>query len=284
MVVAAAAAGVAATAKVTAQEATEPRAASIVDTHVYVGRWPFRRLRADEPAALVEHLGKHHVVEAWAGSFEALLHDDMAGVNERLAETCREHTLLRPVGCVNPMLPDWEEELRRCHEQYDVAAIRLHPNYHRYNLGDEVFARLIKAAEERGLLVQIAALMEDIRTHHPLMVVPNVDLRPLAAQLKATPKLRVQVLNGLSVATAAAIGGLKDMPNVHFDFAWLDAIRCVEDLIGLVGVERICFGSYSPMLYFESAVLKMRESMLPPDAIRAICTENPRRLMGAARA
>ena len=132
--------------------------------------------------------------------------------------------------------------------------------------------------------MQIAALMEDIRTHHPLMVVPNVDLRPLARQVKAAPKLKVQVLNGLSVATAAALGGMKDTPSVHFEFAWLDAIRCVNDLIALVGVERICFGSYAPMLYFESAELKMRESMLPPEMVRAICTDNPRRLMGPARA
>lgn len=270
--------------EIAAQETAKPQAAKIIDTHVYLGRWPFRRLPQDEPAALVEHLRKHNVVEAWAGSFEALLHKNMGVVNERVAETCREHTLLRPVGTINPMLPDWDEELRRCHEEHGMAAIRLHPNYHRYTLGDAAFTRLIKAAEERGLLVQIACIMEDERTHHPLMVVPDVDIRPLAHQLKATPKLRVQLLNAFRVATVPALAGLADNPNVHFEFAWLDTLRCVAELVERVGVERICFGSYSPMFYFESALLKMHESMLAEEVVWAICAENAQRLMGVGKA
>ncbi|MEX0725887.1 MAG: amidohydrolase family protein, partial [Planctomycetaceae bacterium] len=138
----------------------------IVDVNVNVSRWPFRRLPFDDTPALVERLSQSDVVEAWAGSFDGLFHEDVAQVNRRLVEECNSHGagLLQPIGTVNPTLPDWQDDVRRCAEEHGMRGIRLHPNYHGYTLDDPRFAELLTMAESRGLIVQLVFYMEDPRT------------------------------------------------------------------------------------------------------------------------
>jgi hypothetical protein len=217
----------------------------VIDTNVYLSRWPFRRLRGDDTPELVAMLRRAGITQAWAGSFDALLHKDIGGVNARLAEDCRRHGdgLLVPFGTVNPTLPDWEEDVRRCHEVHKMPGIRLHPNYHGYTLEDLRFQQVLAHAQERTLVVQIAFRMEDVRTQHPLLQVPDVNPAPLAT-IKA-PGLRLMLLN-LS----------KPAPGLPFDIAMIERAAGVAN----VGTERACFGSYAPFFILESALLKLRES------------------------
>lgn len=135
----------------------------MIDTNVYVGNWPGRQLAPGQTAELVAYLRSRGVVQACVGSFDALLHKDVGAVNARLAGECEKHGrgFLLPFGAVNPVLPDWEEDLRRCHEEFRMAGVRLHPNYQGYGLDHPAFGRLLGMAAERNLVVQIVAWMED---------------------------------------------------------------------------------------------------------------------------
>jgi hypothetical protein len=96
----------------------------IIDTNVNISRWPFRRLAGDETPDLVARLRKQDVVQAWAGSFDGILHKDIGGVNARLAAECNTHGrgFLAPFGSINPKLPDWREDVRRCANNYRCPA------------------------------------------------------------------------------------------------------------------------------------------------------------------
>lgn len=268
--------GVAAVPTTPSSEALPP----LVDTQVYLGQWPFRRTPLDQGEALRDHLRAQGVVEAWTGHFDALLHKNIRSVNDRLVESCRalDADLFRPVGCLHPGLPDWRGEWRRCVEVHGMRIIRLHPNYHGYRLDDPEAQALLALSAEAGLLVQIAVIMEEERTLHPLVSVPPTDLGPLAETMGRLPGLRVQLLNafrtlrGLPLASLAARGAL-------FEIAMLEGVEGIANLLKQIPTESLCFGSYAPQFYFESALLKLRESVLDPSVLASIASGRARALL-----
>lgn len=252
---------------------------ALVDTNVTLFRWPLRRLPCDETPALVAKLRSHGVTQAWAGSLDALLHRDMATVNARLAEECRlrGEGLLLPFGSVNPGLPDWKEDLRRCAEEHRMRGIRLYPSYHGVKVDEPCFAELLALAAKRGLLVQVVSVMEDRRMMHPLLQVEPPDLRPLPEIVKRTSGLRLQLLN-----TKGLERELLPLSNVSMDMAMVEGVGGVAKLLEQTLPDRVLFGSHSPQFYFESALLKLRESTLNDPQLSAIRFANAQRLLAGA--
>jgi predicted TIM-barrel fold metal-dependent hydrolase len=255
----------------------------MIDTNVTLFQWPFRRLRADDPAVLAEKLQAMGVQQAWASSFEGLLHRDVTAVNSRLAAAARAHPVFLPFGCVNPMLPDWEEDLRRCREEHGMAGVRLFPNYHSYKLDDPAAVRLFQLAAEHRLLVQIPLVMEDERTQHPLLRVPPVEILGLPPLLRDVKGLRVQLLNAFRSVRLEELKRLVPAGEVYFEIAMLEAVGGVSHLLEQAPLERVLFGSHAPLFYFESAQLKLKESALSAEQRTAIVETNARRLLAAAR-
>jgi predicted TIM-barrel fold metal-dependent hydrolase len=277
----AAATGVGALAGARGGQAAATPPTGLIDVNVYIGRWPLRHLPGEDAADLVPRLRRHGVVQAWLGSLDGLLHKHLAAVNARLADECRRYGdgLLVPFGSVNPKLPDWQDDLRRCVEEHHMPGIRLHPNYHGYTLDDPDFARLLRLAAERSLIVQLALIMEDERTMHPLLRVEPTSVTGLAGLLKQTPGLRLVLLNSQSVLRGRALADLLATGEVYLEIAMLEGVGGVANLLAQVSPSRVLFGSFMPLFYFESALLKLQEPPLGEEQLRAIRCENARRLL-----
>ena len=255
----------------------------LVDVNVSLSRWPTRRLPNDEPQDLAKQLRRHGVRQAWVGSFEALLQKDLAAVNARLAHDCRRYgnRLFLPFGSVNPAQADWETELDRCVRVHRMRGLRLFPNYHGYKLDHPEFGRLLKRAAELRLIVQVALVMEDERMMHPFWRAEPVDTRPLVALIRATPGLRLVLVNALRTLRGTALRELLEAGDVSVEFSMLEGVGGLESLLDRTPVERVLFGSHAPLFYFESAELKLRESALAPAQLRSIRSENARRLLAS---
>jgi uncharacterized protein len=251
----------------------------LIDVNVTLGQWPTRRVVLDDVRNLVDKLREKNVAEAWAGHFDGLFHENLSTVNDRLVEECNAQKAVRllPFGEINPLRTDWHAELSRCVDVHKMRGVRLHPNYHGYKLDHPEFARLLRAAAERQLVVQIVALMEDERMMHPLMRVPPVDPSPLPALLEQLPKLNLVLLNANKGANEGVIATLAARANVSFDIAMLETVGGIDKFVSIVSPDRILFGSHAPSLYFESAILKMQESNLPAPHFRAIAHDNARK-------
>ena len=253
----------------------------MIDVNVSLFRWPFRRLAGDDTAGLVAALRKRNVVQAWAGSLEGVFHKDLTSANVRLAEECRRFGdgMLKPFGSINPKLPDWQEDLRRCHDEHKMPGIRLHPNYHGYNLKDPAFSELLHLAAARRLVVQLAVCLEDERTQHPLMRVPSVDISPLTNLLKSEPDARLVILSSDPLHNLEQSRELLTATNVSFDISMVEGISGVARLAKKISVPRVLFGTHYPLFYFESAVLKVREADFTDADRQAVLDSNAQRLL-----
>jgi uncharacterized protein len=271
------------------QAARAPDPLAIIDTNVHLFDWPFRTLKYRHTTDLVAKLRKHRITQAWAGTFEAVLHKNLDAANARLAEECRTRSdgLLLPFGSVNPTWPDWEEDLRRCHEVHRMPGVRLYPNYHAYRLDAPEVVQLLRRATERGLVVQIAIELEDERVHHPVISVPPVDAAPLIEALKSVPNARVELLNPL---TAVRNSTLIRETAVVFEISNLEGTGAIGRLIegkhvsirSTVPASRLLFGSHAPYAPCEAALLRLFESPLERDQLVAIMRENAERLLPRA--
>ena len=240
----------------------------IIDTNVHLGRWPFRRVPLDDARKLSKKLTSLGVREAWAGSFEALLHRDVRSVNARLASACAASTLFQPIGAINPTAVDWKEDLRICIEQHGMFGVRIYPNYHGYTLASSNFRQLLAAVAKLGCLLQIAVAMEDTRTQHPSVRAADVDVSPLPDAMKQHTEATVQLLNFRP--RASDLAGLAETPNLYFDTARVESTDGVP-VLAQAAPARTLFGSHAPLLIPEAAVIRVHESnRLSADELRAV--------------
>lgn len=260
--------------------------APIIDVNVALSRWPFRRLPLDETPALVDALQSLGIVQAWAGTFDGILHKDIASANARLAAECGKHGdgMLLPFGSINPKLPDWEEDVRRCAETFAMRGVRLHPNYHGYSLDDPVFTRLLHLAAEHKLVVQIVTAMEDERMMHPLAQVKPVDVNALIDVLPKVPDARIVLLNALRTVPLPVLPKLIGAGEVYTEIASLEGAAGISNALKHMPVDRLLFGSHAPLFYIESSLLKLQESPLTGEQGEKIRTANAKRLLDAGRA
>ena len=260
---------------------------NIIDVNVHLFDWPFRKLKYGQTSALLAELHKHRIVQAWAGSFEGLLHKNLDGVNARLARECQAsgENVLVPFGAINPALPDWEEDLRRCHEKYKMPGIRLYPSYHNYTLQHPELPRLLDQAGQRGLLVQLAVRMEDPRVHLPVTLTPAVDVSPLPELLAKVPGVKLQLLNafnGTDPLRGRVGQRLIEETSVTFDISHAEGQGGVRKLIDgdrdasrpPVPVERLMLGSHAPYFPCESSVFKLFESRLDRPELERLMHRN----------
>ena len=256
-------------------EANEPPL-RIIDTNVSLFHWPFRRLPLDETDRLLGKMTDLGIAQALAGSFEGIFHRDIRAVNQRLARACTAHESLIPIGSINPGLPDWEDDLKRCREEWNMPGIRLHPNYHGYAFGDHRFVKLLALASQQKLFIQVVAAFEDTRTQPFQLQVPGVDLAPLPDLVKHSG-LQVQVLNWRP--RGAVLETLAKVSEIHFDTARVEGTDGVATLLKSVPAERVLFGSHAPFLVPEASLIRVRESDLPDAALRAIMETNANRFL-----
>jgi hypothetical protein len=98
--------------------------------------------------------------------------------------------------------------------------------------------------------------------------------------MKQAPGLRLVLLNTRAPASVESLVALSGGGEVYLEIAMLEGLGGVERLLQRLPAARLCFGSHAPFYCFESAALKLKESVLSEEQLRAICRANAARLLG----
>jgi predicted TIM-barrel fold metal-dependent hydrolase len=233
----------------------------IVDVNAYLGHFAFRRLRHNTASSLLALMDAKQIDKAVVSSAAAITYRNTQAGNEEVAEEVRGRSdRLVPFAVINPFYAGWQDDLKICHEQFGMAGLRLYPKWHNYQLSDKCCRQLIDAATERSMIISIPIRVEDNRQRSWLLNIPDVPLDEIVELVKAHPKARFILLNGIGYTRCPL--GRKDngLPsNYAIGLSRLSAVLANElgRLIANLGAERVMFGTGMPFKYPDPALVKL---------------------------
>jgi predicted TIM-barrel fold metal-dependent hydrolase len=233
----------------------------IVDVNAYLGHFAFRQLRHNTAASLLALMDSKRIDKAVVSSASAITYRNAQAGNEEVAEEVRGHSdRLIPFAVINPSYAGWQDDLEICHEEFGMAGLRLYPKWHNYQLSSASCRELVNAATERDMAISIPIRAEDNRQRSWLLNVPDVPLGEIVELVKAHPKARFILLNGIGYTRCPL--GRKDNglpPNYAIGLSRLSAVLANEigQLITNLGAERVMFGTGMPFKYPDPALVKL---------------------------
>jgi predicted TIM-barrel fold metal-dependent hydrolase len=233
----------------------------IVDVNAYLGHFAFRRLRHSTAVTLLTLMDAKKIDKAVVSSAGAITYRNAQAGNEDVVEETKGHRdRLIPFAVINPFYAGWQDDLKICHEEFGMTGLRLYPKWHNYQLSSSCCRELVDAATERGMVISIPIRVEDNRERSWLLDVPDVPLEEIVELVKAHPKARFILLNGISYTRCPL--GRKDngLPsNYAIELSRLSAVLANElgQLITNLGAERVMFGTGMPFNYPDPALVKL---------------------------
>ena len=130
--------------------------------------------------------------------------------------------------------------------------------------------------------------MEDSRVHHPIVLTRELSFDPLIDIMKNIPRAKVQLLNWNERVNRELLKKLISETSVVLDISWLESTGALGRLIDgnswsgperPVPVERLLFGSHAPYFPVESSIIKLFESPLTLEQMKAVMNVNASRFM-----
>jgi predicted TIM-barrel fold metal-dependent hydrolase len=254
------------------------------DLNVYLGRWPFRRLRHAGASGVRQLMARTEVVHALAIPLQAVFYKNcLDGVLEMVEDIASEggpdRSGLLPLAVVNPSFPGWERDLRNMVEDLGCVACGVFPNYHGYRVYDRCAQDLFCALTESGLPALVFVRLWDERSHHWCMQVPPLLVADLTYLLKTYPDVPVAVCNANLPSEGAALAPcFADRAQVLLTTAY-KSLK-LEQVVERIGAEHIAYASGAPLYYPESALLQVLDAELDKRSRALILGQNARSFLG----
>ena len=97
------------------------------------------------------------------------------------------------------------------------------------------------------------------------------------------PAARIVLGGARAGEIRGASRALARLPNVSLETSQAESMDALRSLIDVVGAKRVLFGTHTPLYITRSALLKLEEARLEPEAAAAVSELNARRLIESAK-
>ena len=123
-----------------------------IDINAHVGHWPFKKLRYNTCAALLERMDRFGVDVSIVSNLNGIFYKNTRSANEELqteiGSSRRFRDRLVPFAVLNPIYAGWKDDLEACVGKAGMKGVRLYPAYHDYALTDPSCIELVKRVRE----------------------------------------------------------------------------------------------------------------------------------------
>lgn len=246
----------------------------LVDVNTSLGVWPFQRFAIDSARELADHQEAQGISASLVSHLGTVFYPDPNVYNLELIDALAPHDELHAVPVINPHLNRWEDDFERYFDQADIKAVKFMPSFHNYRIYSKPVFKLIEEASVRGARVLLQMRYEDERDRYFAL---NIDGPKTTQVLKLARRFPDTDL----VALNCYLPEVKEMgpeaDNLLFDIAFAEWMYTMGEMRSVVPVDRIFFGSHTPMLTTRSAVMKLMDSTLEDQEKDAIGRENAMR-------
>ena len=249
------------------------------DCNCLVGHWPFRMMRESGIDAIKAKHSETGINLGLVANMNSIFYNDPLEGEAELASML-EGTDYLHVMTVNPMLPDFEEDIRIATEKYSICAVRIYPGYHQYRLDNNArVERLCSILKERKLPLFISVRMEDERLNYLLKPFTPEEFglyeflrqKPLVKLLLLTIRLHELLTHKEQITAYGNIwydtSGLKDKP-----FG-------IELLCREMGSGKLVYGSQYPLFSLRSTLYLVERGKLEESAVNKILWNNAQKLL-----
>lgn len=236
----------------------------IIDANTVFGVWPKGEMDISLEK-LVSIMKENNVSRFLSVSMKGIFYDYEEG-NEETLNLSKKYPQIIPVATCDMRKYYGNKEFVKKLVEDGFNAIRLFPDFQNWPVSYEPLKVLIEELEKNPLPLIITALGPGFIT--------------ALSNLYDESKFPV-IIAGIGYGLyAEAISVMKKQKNFCLDTDFIDTPDGIEIFAREIGVERIVFGSYSPINYFRPSFLSLEKADLKDEEKLLIASGNIKRILG----
>jgi predicted TIM-barrel fold metal-dependent hydrolase len=259
----------------------------LLDINAHVGHWPFKQMKYNTCALLLERMNKYGVDISVVSNLNGIFYKDTQSANEELYDELRSNKKFTnrfiPFAVLNPIYAGWQNDLEICAGKFGMKGVCLYPLYHDYEVTDPACIDLVKRIRDKGLIVTFTHRIVDSRQRSWMDISREwtmKDIMPVIREVKDASYFIVNAANSMSVEDI----DLELLKNT--DMLIDTSGRSLSDLGEMIkkyGKEKFAFGTHSPVLDYLTGLLRI-EALRPYEADEVtkelIRSGNARKMLG----